>query len=182
MDCAAEATILAYFNQSSVGGPNAKATQMDGMKGGAIHGNLAVASVKLISFDTDMYTSPSQRILGGSQFAHRFSNIKNQSEIDDEGGCTLTCTPEQALYNVLVEFFDGTTQRLSFPPGTVAKNGQTSGSAPLNYLQIYGEDITYASANASDPGVPVIMGGVTNTVTAQELLHKASLALAMIAE
>jgi hypothetical protein len=181
MDCAAETSILTYFIQSTVGGSNAKATMMDGMKGGAKHGNLGPPCVKLISFETDLYTSPSARILGGSQFAHRFSNTKNPAEVADEGGCTSSCSPEQAEYNVLTWFFDETSEGPSFPSGTV-KIGGHNGPAPLNYLQIYGEDINYASDNASNPKVGVTEGGVTKMVTAQGLLHKASLALAMIAE
>jgi hypothetical protein len=188
MDCAAETTILAYFIQSTVGGPNAKATQTDGMKGGAKHGNLSVPSVKLISESTDLYTWPSQRILGGSQLNQPFSS--NAKSAADEGGCPAPtvstpwpCSPEQALYNVLAWFFDGTNQSLNFPPGTVSKNGGHPGSAPLNYLQIWGVDIKYASDNASNPTVPMItMGGSLNPMSAQDLLHKASLALAMIAE
>lgn len=175
MDCAAEATILTYFIQSTVGGSNAKATMMDGMKGGAKHGNLDIPCVKLISFETDLFTSPSQRILGGSQFAHTFSE---PTQTEDEGGCASTCSPEQAEYNVLAWFFDGTSQGPSFPSGTVAIGGN-SGSAPLNYLQIYGPDITYASTG---PTVFVQMGTARNLTTAQDLLHKASLALAAIAE
>jgi hypothetical protein len=177
MDCAAEATILTYFIQSTVGGSNAKATMMDGMKGGARHGNLSVPCVKLISFETDMYTSPSQRILGGSQFAHRFSN--NAAGAADEGGCLSGCSKEQALYNVLVWFFDGTSEGPSFPSGTVAIGGNSGSSAPLNYLQIYGPDIKYASTG---PTVSVQMGTAMKMMSAQDLLHKASLALAMIAE
>lgn len=80
MDCAAETTILAYFNQSTVGGSNAKATQTDGMKGAGTSGNLGVPNVKLISFETE-FKSPSERILGGAQFAQSFSKFT-----DDEGG------------------------------------------------------------------------------------------------
>jgi hypothetical protein len=179
MDCAAEATILTYFIQSNVGGSNAKATMMDGMKGGAKHGNLGVTCVKLISFETDLFTSPSERILGGSQFAHRFSN--NAAGAADEGGCPSGCSKEQALYNVLVWFFDETSEGPSFPSGTVAIGGH-NGPAPLNYLQFYGPDIKYASDNVSSPKVDVMMGGSKKPVTAQELLHKASLALAAVAE
>ena len=180
MDCAAEATILAYFNQSSVGGPNAKSTQMDGMKGGAKQGNLALPGVKLISESTDVYTSPSQRILGGSQLAKPFSS--DAEGATSEGACPSTCSPEQALYNVLAEFFDGTNQSLTFPSGTVPKVGGDPGSAPLNYLQIWGVDITYASDSAYNPQVAVMMGSTTAYVSAQNLLHMASLALAMTAE
>jgi len=177
MDCAAETTILAYFIQSTVGGPNAKATMTDGMKGAGTKANLGVPNVKLISESTDLYTSPSQRILAGAQFAHEFSDTAKNAE--DEGGCTSTCTAEQAEYNVLVWFFDGTSQGPNFLTGSVPMIGGNPGSAPLNYLQIYGPDITYASTG---PTVAVQMGASTQMVSAQNLLHMASQALALIAE
>jgi hypothetical protein len=182
MDCAAETTILNYFIQSTVGGPNAKATQTDGMKGGAKHGNLSVPNVKLISESTDLYTSPSQRILGGAQFNSRFSTDKSDEGNADEGGCgTSGCSAEQAEYNVLTWFFNRTNQGLSFPTGSVPKVGGNPGTAPLNYLQIYGLDITYATTDAFGKQ-PVMMGPATNPMSAPDLLHKASLALAAIAE
>jgi len=64
--------------------------------------------------------------------------------------------------------------------GGVAVGGH-SGSAPLNYLQIYGKDITYATTDAFGK-VAVTMDGSINYFSAQDLLHKASLALALIAE
>jgi hypothetical protein len=64
--------------------------------------------------------------------------------------------------------------------GGVAVGGH-SGTAPLNYLQIYGKDITYATTDAFGK-VPVMMGGVLNSMSAQDLLDKASWALALIAE
>lgn len=92
---------------------------------------------------------------------------------EDEGGCSgPTCTPEQAEYNALVWFFDETCAGPSFPSGTVAIGGH-NGPAPLNYVQIYGPDITYATNNASNK-VGVMMGGSTNMVSAQDLLDKAS--------
>ena len=87
---------------------------------------------------------------------------------------------------MLTWFFDGTNQGLSFPTGTAPMIGGIAvggppGSAPLNYLQIYGKDITYATTDAFGKQ-PVMMGGSTNPMSAQDLLHKASLALAAIAE
>ncbi len=191
VDCAAETTILNYFIQSTVGGPNAKATQVDGMKGTGSIGNLGVPAVKLLSFATDLFTSASQRILGGAQFVTPIATEKAANGISDEGdsdtgGCPSTCSAEQAEYNVLAWFFDRTGQGLSFPTGTapmiggVAVGGH-SGSAPLNYLQIYGKDITYATTDAFGKQ-PVQMGTATNMMSAQDLLHMASLALAAIAE
>ena len=82
--------------------------------------------------------------------------------------------PEQALYNVLNYYFDGTPAASSF--------GGTSGTAPLNYLQIYREDIQYATANVAAPATIVQAGGAIVSTTAQTLLNQASQKLFTIAE
>jgi uncharacterized protein (TIGR03437 family) len=81
--------------------------------------------------------------------------------------------PEQAEYNVLNVYFDGTAAASSF--------GGTQGAAPLNYLQIYYADIQYAQANVNAPAQVVEAGGTVST-TAQDLLNLASQKLATIAE
>jgi hypothetical protein len=161
-----------YFHHT---GSNAKATQTDGMKGAGTTGNLGVPSVKLISESTDGSKSPSTRILGGAQFAKEFSN---PMQTEDEGGCSGTCSPEQALNNVLTWFFSG-TQAGSFYSG----NSSSNGLAPLNYLQIYGPDITYATTAYSAGKVSMTKAdGATFMTTAQNQLSLASLALVLIAE
>jgi hypothetical protein len=185
MDCAAETTILSYFRQSTVGGSNAKATQTDGMKGAGTTGNLGVPGVKLISQSTDTFTSPSKRILGGAQFGKKFSQNS-----EDEGGCTssmwapllmstmTTCSPEQALNEVLTWFFKGTLAGAGFS-GNIADNGP----APLNYVQIYGPDITYATTAYTAGKVKVAMAdGATYMTTAQDLLNSAAFLLTLIGE
>jgi uncharacterized protein (TIGR03437 family) len=82
--------------------------------------------------------------------------------------------PEQAEYNVLSVYFDGTASSASF--------GGTEGAAPLNYLQIYSEDIQYAIANANAPAQVVEGSGAVVSTTAQDLLNLASQKLAAIAE
>lgn len=83
--------------------------------------------------------------------------------------------PEQALYNVLNFYFDGTTAAPTF-------GGMTSPApAPMNYLQIYSEDIQYAEANTSAPAM-VVEGSGTVHVTAQSLLDQASAQLFTIGE
>jgi len=84
-------------------------------------------------------------------------------------------SPEQALYNLLNIYFDGTAVASSF--------GGTPGSTPLNYLQIYNEDIVYATSHAQAP-VPVIEKGQASpvSVTAQSMLELASQLLFQIAE
>lgn len=81
---------------------------------------------------------------------------------------------EQGIYNVLRKYFDGT------PPAALF--GGTVGTEPLNYLQIYSEDIQYAAAHANSP-VPVIeTGGTSVVMAAQDLLNLASQELLEISE
>ena len=82
--------------------------------------------------------------------------------------------PEQAEYNVLNVFFDGTSAASTF--------GGTQGTAPLNYLQIYSEDIQYATGNINAPAQVVEASGATVMTTAQDLLNLASQKLFTIAE
>jgi hypothetical protein len=83
-------------------------------------------------------------------------------------------SPEQAAYNVLKQFFNHT------PAGSLF--GGTTGSDPLNYLQIYYEDIQYSTKNSSKPANVIQTGGVTVSETAQSMLNLASAKLFAIAE
>jgi hypothetical protein len=57
------------------------------------------------------------------------------------------------------------------------------GGTPLNYLQIYYEDIEYATNNQAGPGASVKhTGGTVKTETLQTLLEQASAQLTKIAE
>ena len=82
--------------------------------------------------------------------------------------------PKQALYNLLNIYFDGTAVASSF--------GGTQGTAPLNYVQIFSQDIQYAEANVNTPAQVVEAGGVTVATTAQALLNLASQKLLTLAE
>ena len=82
--------------------------------------------------------------------------------------------PEQASYNLLNIYFDGTPAASSF--------GGTLGAAPLNYLQIYSEDIQYAEANVNAPAPVAEAGGATVSMTAQAQFNLASQKLLTIAE
>ncbi len=82
--------------------------------------------------------------------------------------------PEQAEYNVLNYYFDGTEVASFF--------GGTQGAEPVNYLQIYSEDIQYAEANVNAPAQVVETGGATVATSAQALLNLASQNLLEIGE
>jgi uncharacterized protein (TIGR03437 family) len=83
-------------------------------------------------------------------------------------------SPEQALYNLLNIYFDGSAAAASF--------GGTPGAVPLNYLQLYSQDIQYASANVNAPAQVTEAGGVTVSTTVQAQLNLASQKLLTLAE
>ena len=173
MDCAAKTMILSHFIDPAVGDANAKSTQTGGMKAYLKPDeNLGVIGVKRLSAMTASL-APSAQILGGEQYDHPFS-----TDAMDEGCPTKKCTdsisPEQAEYNVLKVFFDGTAVASFF--------GGTQGNASLNYLQDNYEDIQYATEHTNAPTKIVESNGTTVSMTAQDLLNLASQKLLQIAE
>jgi hypothetical protein len=142
MDCAAETAILAYFAGPPVGGPNAKATEEDAL---FYPGGTGAARVKWLSEQTKsgpsvLKGSPAlvSRMLGGLQFKESF--YKNPM---DEGSAS---EPEQALLNVLKNYFKGTLVASTFDASaTDNNNGETIRNAPINYLQIWEDDFIYAN-------------------------------------
>ena len=121
------------------------------------------------------------RVLGGLQVGgNDLGAIITQNP--DTEGCSLVfgdCTnisPEQAIYNVLTTYFDGTPlgSNYGIPP-------IVSSNLPLNYLQIYDQDIIYANTN--NRGSLVVNGyGITNNMTAQMLFSNANFQISGIAE
>ena len=83
-------------------------------------------------------------------------------------------SPEQSLYNLLNIYFNGSPAASSF--------GGTQGTTPLNYLQLYSQDIQYANASVNAPAQVTEAGGVTVSTTAQTMLNLASQELLTIAE
>lgn len=83
-------------------------------------------------------------------------------------------SPEQAMYNVLRVFFDGTPAADSF--------GGTPGNGRYNFVQIYNEDFTYAEVQASAPAKVVQANGTSSSVTTESLLDLASQKLLAISE
>jgi len=193
MDCAAETTILAYFLNPQHGGNNAKAIQEDGFSASGVNetfrdGDLGSHAIKWLAENTATGKAPLpgstnvvSRALGGLQMGgHGGTAIITQNP--DIEGCSLPgggCTnisPEQAIYNVFAAYFDGTPvgSNYGIPP-------ILSSNLPLNYLQIYSEDIIYANANTNE--VPVVDGfGKTNNLTAQRLFTNAWFQFSEIAE
>jgi hypothetical protein len=160
MDCQAETTILSYFAEPyPVGGSNAKATQTSGLE--AAHegpGNLGTNGVKFLSQQTDA-PSPSaltSQILGGAQFNNPIS--KYSAEQASAG--TSAEDINQGLYNGLQDFFTGTIVGTQYCETDVLMP-QDSGPAPLNYLEIYYQDIVYAGKAGNEGLTSVNTAGTT---------------------
>ncbi|HLK67471.1 MAG TPA: IPT/TIG domain-containing protein [Bryobacteraceae bacterium] len=187
MNCGANYSILSYFIDPGNGGPNAKAVEMDGL-----HATpetwLGIPAVKLMTGSTALST----RILGGAEFAGGLpapadALSSKQSYCPDATATNPDCSPQQAFYNTIAEFFDGTPAATVVPRlygATVTSTfptlagGTKTGAAPLNYLQVYYGDITAASATAQ-----VNTGESTSpSYSAQDLLSLAGQGLAKIAE
>ena len=74
-------------------------------------------------------------MLGGAQFDQPFS-VSPENEGDAKA-------PQKALYNVLSVYFSGTGVATQYCDASDAS------PAPLNYLQIYYQDFTYAHLNVA---------------------------------
>ncbi len=190
MDCAAETTILAYFADPQHGGNNAKSVQENGLRASGIHihalggGDLDSHGIKWLAQNTTSGYSPLpgttnvvSRLLGGLQVGGGGTITQNTETAGcpQIGGCTNYISPEQAIYNVLRTYFDGTPVGSNYGPPVISSN------LPLNYLQIYVDDVLYANTNSTGSLVEDGFDNTTN-VTAQMLLTTASVQIAEIAE
>jgi hypothetical protein len=180
MDCVAETTILSYFVGPSVGGPNAKAVQTSGVEASRADVlDLGLPGVKVVSEETATFTSasnsPADQILGGAQF--------NQSVVGDSSKEGSSSEDEQALYNVLQSIFTDTQAGFQYCEPTNLPNAQP---APLNYVQIFQQDIVYADENLTNSvneGTCSTDGyGGTVTLSAQDELDLTALNLLLISE
>jgi glycosyl hydrolase family 42 (putative beta-galactosidase) len=126
--------IVTYFAREPLG-PNAKATQNNGVM--AAH-PLTMRPAKAISADTKF----NPRVLAGGEFSTGFSRrpaLEGCLSDNTSSPASQSITPEQALDNVLAVFFAGT------PYGHFY--GSQDGTAPVQYLQIYQDDILYANSH-----------------------------------
>ncbi len=184
--CTAVAGILTYFeNHRSVNG-NGKASQVSGLKSNILtleNSDANIGGVKFLSAQWQT-ASPGDQILGGAQFNHAFS-----TGLPTNGAPN----PEQNEFNILANFFNGTpavTGTATFPglfmkvPGENTVNPPLTNSSPLNYLQVYYQDVLYAESNGCT--MINIAGGGNNaeyiSASAQDLLNAANQLLLTIGE
>lgn len=166
VSCQAKARILSDF--AAARGPNEKATDVGGMTASSslTPGDIGVPGVKEL---TSMSTSPP--ILGGAEFDFSVSEAATRQE----EGCTTRPTPkqpkpctnlttEEATFNVLKVFFNGTTVADHY--------GGARGTQPIQFVDLDYVDIEYAHAanNQCPPDVSARLG----ETSMQDLLNRAS--------
>jgi len=147
--CTAVASILTYFeNYRGVNG-NGKASQVSGLKSNILtleNSDANIGGVKFLSAQWQA-ASPWDQILGGAQFNHAFSTCLPTN---------CAPNPEQDEFNILANFFNGTLAvngTATLPglftnvPDEYTVNPPLANSAPLNYLQVYYQDVLYAETN-----------------------------------
>jgi hypothetical protein len=153
MACAAVTQVLYYFTTSGVGGNNVKATQENGLTSWNQESDLGPDGIKWLAASTATSASP---VIGGLQFGKSFSSLapqgKNSTDMQLEG-CPIypkKCegmTPSLAFYNVMSDgFFPGTRVAPTFGDSQMVDvNNFNYTDAPMNFLQIYSDDILYAN-------------------------------------
>jgi hypothetical protein len=194
MDAAAETMVLAYFVDPRHGGNNAKAVQENGMTAMEItrtnilgDGDLNSYAMKWLAASSASGSAPLpgttnviSRVFGGLQFDTSFSLDPQYEGCNMSDGCMNAgdpiISPEQAFYNALQVYFDGTSVGASY--GT----NDSSGALPLNYVQIYSDDIIYANTNTMGTNIVDGFGNTINNMTAQIEFHNASNQIFQIAE
>lgn len=176
--CTAVATILDYFENFQSTNGNGKACQTSGLGANIVtltNGDVGIAGVRYLSAQWQT-AIPRNQIVGGALFDHGFSFSTNPA-------------PEQEEFNVLANFFNGTSAvngtttfagLFANVASVSAVNYPLTNSAPLNYLQVYNQDVLYAQRH----GCVVITngaGGQTISLSAQDLLNAANQLLFTIA-
>jgi hypothetical protein len=169
MSCDAKVEVITYLLDEL--GPNGNATQVGGLTASGMsdttRGDIGLPGVKLL---TSLRPQPPIPIRGGAEFDYPVSDPKTAAK---EGctspGGTCSITPEEAAFNVLTVFFDGT------PEGTLY--GGTRGPAPLQYVDIDYTDVEYAEMNPCPPTPSTALG----ETSLQDLLNRASQGLFQIA-
>jgi hypothetical protein len=172
-ECSAVTQVLYDFVNPTVGGNNAKAVFEAGMTAARDSDDLGTNGVKWLAAVTASGKNPllgtpysMSRILGGMQFSHSFTSSNGNANGSTDGstdieaeGCptfpTTLCpnlTPAQGFFNVMQDsYLVGTAVGPLFgasnsvndgPSGWVYKN------APMNFLEIYDNDVIYASGLA----------------------------------
>jgi hypothetical protein len=172
--CAAVTQVISYFANPTVGGDNLAAVGVDnakltweaGMTAARISHDLGTNAVKWLSATTEAGLTPlpgtpynMSRVLAGMQFSHSFSSTKDD-DVQAEGcptypkplctgpdGTTASFSPSEGLENVLqLSYFNGTKAGYLFGASdSVTYAKWVYSDAPMNFLEIYDDDVLYAS-------------------------------------
>jgi hypothetical protein len=171
-ECSAVTQVLYDFVNPTVGGNNAKAVFEAGMTAARDGLDLGTNAVKWLADVTAAGKNPllgtpysMSRILGGMQFSHSFTSSNGNadgstdgsSDIEAEGCPTFptlcpNLTPAQGFFNVMQDsYLVGTAVGPLFGASNSVDDGPTGWvykNAPMNFLEIYDNDVIYASGLA----------------------------------
>ncbi len=185
ISCGAKAEILAHFvlAQTYVANAsnNARSTYVGGMTSSTCiqTGFIDLPGVKVLTSWSSL-SLPRQPFVGGAQFDHAVSG--SPTDRSKEGCPGTTCSPDQATYNALTDFFNATEGNQYFkgppPEGCTGPPLQTQ-TAPIQYVNISYNDIQYAKGEICPiPTQPAISGTCTTTL---DLLNQTQYYLSNIA-
>lgn len=158
--CAAKAEVISYFVDAR--GPNAKSTQVGGLTASSstTPGNIGIAGVKVV-------TSLFPGMLGGADFDLSVSDPKTMvqqgcPDYPNQAKCSSAAwTAEDATYNTLTVFFDGSRVASDF--------GGQQGTAPIQYVGIDYQDVQFAQQETC----PTPTNSVPGQLSVQDLLNLA---------
>jgi uncharacterized protein (TIGR03437 family) len=160
MSCEAKTEVLSYFLKAT--GPNAKSTQVGGMRASSpvTLGNIGVPGVKLF---TSLSPASAPPVIGGAEFDFGVtdSNLQFEGCADSSGNCP-NITPAEGAYNAMTVFFSGT-------PAAAFYQG-TPGTAGIQYLDVPFTDVLYALANSCPDKASPSLG----YISLQDLYARAS--------
>jgi len=185
LSCEAKTEVIQYFMNAtcftSENCVNGKSTQVGGLTAtiSDAPGNIGIGGVKLLTSWSPPLVPP---FLGGAEFDHAVSGhqkIRTGCPTYPDRKPCKDLTVEEAAYNVLAVFFNGTPAG-SYFIGTMPSISGTGnpGSTPLHYLEVPEIDVLYANTHQclSDPS-PVL-----HYMTLQQILENVKRDFAGIAD
>ena len=183
VSCGSKVEILSHFITAPTG-KNAKSTYVGGMTSSTCinTGFIDLPGVKVLTSWSSLSSLRRQTFTGGAQFDHSVSQSPadrcqegcppgvsdTTSPTCATGTATIynTCSPDQAAYNALTDFFNATEGQvyfrgtLSIPEGCTGKPLKNQ-PAPIQYVNVNYNDIQYAKEEVCPTQAPAIPGTCT---------------------
>ncbi len=173
ISCGAKVEILSHFITAQTyvanAGNNARSTYVGGMTSSTCTktGFIDLPGVKVLTSWSSLSSLPRQPFVGGAQFDHAVSG--SSLDRSEEGCAGTTCSPDQAAYNALTDFFNATEGEIYFQGSLTTPKGCTGPSlntqpAPIQYVNISYNDIQYAKGEICPTPAQAAISGTCTTM------------------